>query len=228
LRETRVVSFKFKAGGLHGGKPMAKRWNGSCILACLLTMMASGCCCTQGRNTCNSYSSCPTGGCGAGPLMQMSSCRGGCGEVYVDEWFNHPPCADDCGYSNCSCGQCRPIRSVLRALWGTPYIAPGCDSCGSYAAPGCSSCDGGGVVTEGHVGGSSCNCGGNHGSNATHKSAMPNPGHSQSPAEPHAKPSEAIEVPSPNAPTPAPVTASSAKRLSPVKQKMAATRASTN
>ncbi len=111
---------------------MALYLRATCILTCLASLVMSGCCCTQGMTTCSgvtSCSTCPTGNCGAGPLMGLASCRGGCGEVYVDEWISEPPCIDDCGYCDTGCGQCRsgrPVRSLLRLLWGAPYTA----SCG--------------------------------------------------------------------------------------------------
>ncbi len=184
---------------------MAKQWMGLWLFTGLITCLANGCCCTQRMLTCTS---CPTGNCGAGPFMQHNSCKSGCGEVYVDEWLNHPPCADDCGYNNCMCEDCRPVRTLLRALWGTPYIAPGCDSCGNHCDSGCSSCSGG-------HGCSSCGGGGE----VTHEHSLPtNPLHS-SPATPSkVAPSEPSK-----APTPAPVSPSSAKRLSPVKQRTVST-----
>lgn len=56
-----------------------------------------------------------------GPLQGLGSrlaCGGGCGEIYVGEYINHPPLVDPCG----SCQMTETARG-------------GCDSCG-----GCSSC----------------------------------------------------------------------------------------
>ncbi len=150
------------------------------ITSCLLTMLGTGCCCTQGMNSCSGVvgcSSCPTNSCGTGPLMGLASCRGGCGETYVDEWVSEPPCVDDCGYCDTGCDRCRirrPVRSFLRVLWGAPYRGDcGCDS---GCSDGCTSCDGGMTVSgdsgfhgihgsamhsSGQAG---CNCGGSHGS----------------------------------------------------------------
>ncbi len=186
------------------------------ILTCLATVVGTGCCCTQGMNSCSGVvgcSSCPTNSCGAGPLMGLASCRGGCGEVYVDEWVSEPPCIDDCGYCSEGCDSPRagrPVRSLLRLLWGIPYdggcgCSSGCDSSGGASCSGgCSSC-GGGVASEGYVGGMP--------SGSTHGSQMhvaPTP-HSTSPS-PSLAPVEAV-------PTPAPVAPSSAKRLNPAQQR---------
>lgn len=179
----------------------------------LISVMASGCCCIQGTNVCNSCSSCPSGTCGAGPLMGLASCRSGCGEVYVDEWVSHPPCIDNCGYADGACGCRQPLRSALRALWGTPYIGDCCNSgCDSGACDaGCSSCGGGAMVSGGHS--SNCNCGGQ-----TTNHSMSTPSMSAPPTHaPAATPTPAVQPES--VPTPAPVTPSSAKRLSPAKQR---------
>lgn len=220
---------------------MATYFRASWILTCLMTLVGAGCCCTQGMNTCggsyySSCTSCPTGGCetgcgtggcGPGRLIGLASCRGGCGETYVDEWVSEPPCIDNCGYCDSGCDNCRqPVRSMLRLLWGTPYdggcgCSTGCDSgCSSGCDGGCSSCGGGGsLAVSGPTHTQSCNCGGSHG---THSSVMPNampstmmPNHAVPPAPGNATP------------TPAPVAPSSAKRLSPAQQKSTVARAST-
>lgn len=202
---------------------MASYFRASWILTCLMTLVGTGCCCTQGMQTCSSYSSCsscPGGGCGSGRLLGLASCRGGCGETYVDEWVSEPPCVDDCGHGNSGCNSCgsrRPLRTLLRLLWGTPYDAGrGCSTgCDTGCDGGCSSCGGGGAVT---VAGStlptqSCSCGGSHSPTGVHTTIAP--GHSGSPA------------PAATAPTPAPVAPSSAKRLSPAQQRATVARAST-
>ena len=128
------------------------------MLAVLLA--GSGCCCVQGM----------PGQCGPrgmGGLAECRSCSGGCGETYVDEWVSEPPCVDAC------CAQsCRPIRSLLQALWGSRFVN-GCDMCGgcdagcdgacgyaSSGGSGCTSCGGemGMPVSDG-----GCNCGGGGG-----------------------------------------------------------------
>lgn len=107
-------------------------------------------------------------GCGFGSnlagLAGLTSCRGACDEVYVDEWINERPTPDNCGYS-CECGNCdqccpRPVLTVLKRLWGRRYVAScdssflcgGCDSC-STSAPscGCGECQSGGVVMDSNV-----------------------------------------------------------------------------
>jgi hypothetical protein len=131
-------------------------------LACIVLSLSSvGCCCVQGGPG--------SGACGLG---RMAACNSGCGEVYVDEWFSHPPTVDPCCGSVCSDGGCRPVRTVLSLLWGTRYVGDcGCDSCGGggFASGGCSSCGSGGDGYVTHAGfsdvghgshGSSCNCGG--------------------------------------------------------------------
>ena len=202
---------------------MASYFRASWILTCLLTLVGTGCCCTQGMRTCSSYSSCsscPSGGCGSGRLMGLASCRGGCGETYVDEWVSEPPCIDDCGSCNSGCDRCRsgrPVRSLLRLLWGTPYDAGcGCSTgCDAGCDGGCSSCGGDGAVTVagGTLPTQSCN-GGAHSPTGVHTTLAP--GHSGSPASAAA------------APTPAPVAPSSAKRLSPAQQRATVARASTH
>jgi hypothetical protein len=217
---------------------MANYFRGSWIVTCLLSLVSAGCCCTQGMNTCSSHSACSScshgGGCGAGPLLGMASCRSGCGEVYVDEWVSEPPCIDDCGYTHSGCDSChskRPVRSLLRLLWGTPYeggCSTGCDSgCESGCEGGCSSCGGGDEMSfsGGSAASSSCNCGGSHAAPGVHLSPVPSHGMPgpMSPAigSPVAPPPEAA------APTPAPVAPSSAKRLSPAQQRSSVARAST-
>ncbi|MFO1066808.1 MAG: hypothetical protein U0892_23360 [Pirellulales bacterium] len=136
------------------------------LIACLVvSAMSTGCCCVQ---TMQGPGCCGTGFCGAGPVGSCSSCQGGCGETYVDEWVSHPPVVDNC----CGPHNCRPVRSFLAMLWGSPYHGAcgcgdscGCDSCGdgcscgyeSDGYAGCSSCGGeiGAPVSSG-----GCNCGG--------------------------------------------------------------------
>lgn len=196
------------------------------ILTCLATLVGSGCCCTQGMNSCSGMvgcSTCPTNSCGTGPLLGLASCRGGCGETYVDEWVNEPPCIDDCGYCSSGCDNCRsdrPVRSMLRLLWGIPYDGGcGCatSSCDSGCDGGCSSCGGGTSLAHSGYSGTTtgCNCGGSH-SSEVHMSPVP----SAAPMQ-NAAPVEAV-------PTPAPVAPSSAKRLNPAQQRTRIAKASTN
>lgn len=88
---------------------------------------------------------CDSGGCGvSGPIaLHGSSCDSGCstgcdgcGELYVDPWFNHPadncdPC-DSCGnYNGQTCGKCRSVFGGIKSLWGYRCgdDCGGCDSC---------------------------------------------------------------------------------------------------
>lgn len=217
------------------------------LLLGLLSICSAGCCCVQGGASCGD---CGIGGgfggalggacrsgdcggnCGSGPLAELASCRGGCGEVYVDEWTSHPPTVDNCGYDcgGCgNCGQCRPLKSVFKLLWGRPFVT-NCSTglCGPSCDAGCDSCDGGGTYVDNYGdihggeimgGGSSCrNCTENH---------IPHEHLEMVPAQPMPD-APAMEV-SPNAPsettpkaipTPAPdITPSSARRLNPAKQR---------
>jgi len=115
----------------------------SCLMLAVLPLFATGCCCVQGVPNC-STGACGAGTCGPGPIASLASCRGGCGDVYVDEWVSEPPAVDQC-CQPASCG-CQPVRNILRALWGQPYgaccpndlVGPSCD-CGV----GGGSCDSG-------------------------------------------------------------------------------------
>ncbi len=98
-----------------------------------LAFMASGCC---GLRTCNT---------GMFPLANLGgrlACGGGCGEVYVGEYINHPPVVDPCGgcgscsscdscnggtgygYIGPSCQPARPIFERISALWAFPMFQP--------------------------------------------------------------------------------------------------------
>lgn len=225
------------SGGLAGA--LASR---SAISSCDGGGCDSGGCATGG---------CDNGGCGdaacgcgggglgfVGPLARLASCRGACGEVYIDEWINHPPQADNCGFTcgGCGqCGQCRPLRSVLKQLWGRPYMTrcstglcgPSCDD------GGCNSCDGGHVGHElhGHAphGGSSCNCGNHGGSSVISNAPQPIPSYEQfGPSELQpVTPAMPLEI-SPNSmPTPAPeIMPSSAQRLNPARNRQSVRTAS--
>lgn len=134
-----------------------------------MALGSAGCCCVQGTGPCGGLCgpvSCESGACGGGPIGRLascSSCSGGCGETYVDEWVSEPPCMDQC----CA-GNCRPVRSLLQALWGCRYsgcdagceggCSSGCDSCGytSAGGSGCTTC--GGSYGEATASGG-CNCG---------------------------------------------------------------------
>lgn len=185
------------------------------LMLAILSLFASGCCCVQGvssQGTCG-ISSCATGGCatgacGAGPLASLASCRGACGDIYVDEWISEPPTIDNCGYPCGGCGQCRqctPVRSLLRLLWGRPYMA-GC--CTGMPSCGCDSCGGGfdgGYAVSSH--GASCDCGDHHSAGAA-LHPVPNI------APSHEVPAEEV------VPTPAPVIEkASARRLNPAAQR---------
>lgn len=167
-------------------------------------------------------------------LTRLSSCRGACGTVYVDEWINHPPVADNCGYDcgGCGhCGRCRPVWNTLKLLWGRPYVTA-CDT-SFLSGPncGCDSCmSGEATVDETYLGGtsgSSCNCGGSpyalHTGSGTmlHRDTQSGPTLAP-PAVPSgsspgdARPSTAPAIPLEVAPTSEP---RSASRLNPAQQK---------
>lgn len=205
-----------------------------CLVALLLISSGAGCAC----GPCGPMMSggCSTGGCGeaamVGPrltpgLLAGSSCRAGCGEVYVDEWLNEPPVADNCGgCGGCSsCGERQPIRTALRLLWGTPYQGScdgACDSMGDHH---------GGL----HLAGSDCGCGTSH-AHSSHP-MMTSPSTMSAPSTPVPVPSSQMEfyekVPSPtpapnmvppsttppNAETTGAPTNSTAKRLNPARHK---------
>ena len=118
------------------------------LLLGICLVSGAGCAaCIQGVGPC---------GTGCGPCgsdaAAYASCKGGCGDVYIDPWISEPPCVDNCGYDcgGCgSCGQCRPVLSVLKLLWGAPY-ATNCSPCGPAPCDsGCDSCGGGHVVHHG-------------------------------------------------------------------------------
>ena len=162
---------------------MLRQLSGMMLLLGLLSVIGTGCCCVQGMpgGACGTASC--GGGCPPGPLMELASCRGACGETYVDEWVSEPPVVDDCGYGCRGCARCgQPLRSVLRQLWGRPYMSqcstglcgPSCGDCGG-ADCGCDSGGSGGyadVYDDGYADSSfdhtsygaaaprkSCNCG---------------------------------------------------------------------
>lgn len=195
---------------------------GTFLLGCL-SLACAGCCCVP--TTCDSN----LGACGSncGPLIgagglfggavgTMASCRGGCGEVYYDEWINERPVPDNCGFDCGGCGQCtrcQPVRNVLRQLWGRPYRVDCCaESCGSDCNGGCgssgASSSGYGAISDGSGGG--CDCGGSHSSfehDTIHSVPQRIPSR-RPPAPPEMKP-EAVPTPAPE------VTPSSALRLNP-------------
>ncbi len=206
----------------------------SCSWLCLLWFACSGCACVQSVPAGNCGTAACRGGLGSGVLLDLIACRGGCGEIYVDEWVNEPPTPDQCGFPCGGCGhcvQCQPVRNALRLLWGRPYVgACHSDVCGTGCDGGCSSCDAGysgeTYVDEGYhvTAGSShkgCNCGGGH--HSTHGAPMHIPSRMNG---------EIIEevpaAPSKTAPTPAPeIAPSSAKRLNPAARRMSVRTAST-
>lgn len=121
---------------------MLRQLSGMTLLVGLLSVIGTGCCCVQGMpgNACGTANY--GGGCPPGPLLGLASCRGACGETYVDEWVSEPPVVDDCGYGCGGCASCRqPVRNVLRLLWGRPYMSqcstglcgPSCGDCGCDA-----------------------------------------------------------------------------------------------
>lgn len=150
----------------------------------LLSLASAGCVCVQGMpGGAVGPAGCSTGMCGTGPLMGLASCRGACGEVYVDEWISEPPVVDACGPACGGCQRCyQPLRNALRMLWGRPYttccptglVGPSCESgCDSYGGE-FGGWDDGQYVSEsygdemhhsgyGHSStGRGCNCGQDH------------------------------------------------------------------
>ena len=183
----------------------------------ILSLAAAGCTCVQGMpGGCGgggcSTGTCDTGGCRAAGLGSFLSCRGGCGDVYVDEWISEPPEADNCGYECGGCGHCehcRPVRGALRALWGHRY-QPHCTNglMGPPCETGCSECGGtsygGEVYSDGTI---------------VDESASPEP----IPLDPTLAPEgplkvepEAVPPPPEAVPTPAPdIDKGTARRLNP-------------
>ena len=132
----------------------------------VLSIAGAGCCCVPGLPGGCGPGMCGTGNCGSGPLMGLASCRGACGEVYVDEWISEPPVVDHCGPNCGGCQSCyQPVRNLLRMLWGTPYVTS-CNTrlCGPSCESGCDSWSGEGEMlargyaSSGHPAG--CDCGG--------------------------------------------------------------------
>ena len=221
---------------------MLRQLSGMLLLLGLIAIAGTGCCCVQGMPGGACGSSCG-GGCPPGPLMGLASCRGACGETYVDEWVSEPPVVDDCGGTCGSCSVCRqPVRNALRLLWGRPYISqcdtglcgPSCGDCGG-ADCGCDSCgsglesfdDGYGVSDFDHSGHASvapakpCNCGSGHG-HASYDHGQSIPGHSYQEAPMHdlppaTAPMHKVPQVAPEMPTPAPSIAptSATRRLNP-------------
>lgn len=133
------------------------------LISAVIAVAATGCCVNAGgcgrRSGCGD---CGAGGCGILSRVRNSlTCGGGCGELYVDDWHNHPSGPDSCGDCGDGCGNpgCRrPLLTVLRRLWGVRYCGgceTGCSDCG-YG--GCDHAGGG--VEVGHAGCASC--GGGH------------------------------------------------------------------
>ncbi len=133
-----------------------------------------GCC---GMRTCSGWNG----------FSARMACAGGCGEVYVDEYLNHPPINDPCGSCDTGCdscgsgscganyvgGTCQPSRPVLKRLaqfWGIQYIPSDCGECGSG---GCD-CGGSGSIVSGYSAHSSgdCNCGGSHSGHSVESAPM--------------------------------------------------------
>ncbi len=170
-----------------------------------MTLFASGCCCVQGLPSgasCDSgfYAStscggcndgCSSGTCGGGPLAKLASCRGACGDVYVDEWISEPPTVDNCGYSCGGCGhckQCTPVRSLLKMLWGRSYGAC-CPT--ELVGPTCG-CDSGSCG-----GGCGCDSGG-HTSHSTPMHLNSAPAMQPVPAKSEVEPKEVVPTPAPD------------------------------
>jgi hypothetical protein len=124
------------------------RFHGLALRACVLLSLLSTGCCSVHNSTCGT-------GCGPEAWMANHACSNGCGEFYIDEWYNHPPQCDPCNtcgdyvgqHAACGCGEptCVPLLHRLSCLWGIRYVGPGCDA-------GCSTCSGGAAMMhEGHV-----------------------------------------------------------------------------
>ena len=108
------------------------------LFALLAIVTFSGCAAMCQNFGCANCGPVAVAGCG-----DCDEC-GGCGELYVDPWINHPadccdPC-DTCGnYNGQSCGSCRPLFAGIGTLWG--YRNPACPSCDECVLPGgCDSC----------------------------------------------------------------------------------------
>lgn len=221
----------------------------SCCIA--LVCALSGCCCVPHNGTAVGTGACcgtcapPIDSCGCGggcdnclPTLQglanLASCKGACGEVYIDERINEPPCDDQCGFSDCGgCGQCRncrPLLTTLRLLWGTPY-ATCCDTGFGCDSGGCSSCDGGyvGDAYSPASNGAGCNCGGQHSGDVSMPQMLPA---EHLPSQPMMEstpvPSDAAGGTTSRTPTPTPapaITPSSARRINPAAQRRASRQA---
>lgn len=200
---------------------MNQRYYGSLrVLMLLIIANSVGCCCIQGVDGCGSVAYGPRdcAPCGAGPLARLASCRGACGDVYIDEWVSEPPVMDNCGFDCGGCGmcqRCQPVRNLLRLLWGTAYRASCClDACGGCAS--CSATTAGGY-SKVAAGGTGCNCGQIHPA-GPYMTPQPIP---MSPAESP----RALSPPS-AVPTPAPEIESTTGRLNPAVQRRTVSRAS--
>jgi hypothetical protein len=185
-----------------------------------------GCGCDSMVSDCGGSCEVACSSCGPvlpGLFARLSSCRGACGEVYIDERINHPPTIDHCGYDcgGCgTCGQCRPLANLIKKLWGRPYVTH-CDTsflCGpSCGCESITSCDGG--CSSGHGGEM------NYSTHATPAMIAPPTG----PIPREANPSTAPSIPMPGTPQMAPpaatpnpapaVTPTSARRLNPARQR---------
>lgn len=133
------------------------------LLLSAITLVSVGCCGPMWQ----------AGGCG--PACGVSSCGtaacgscddgcgecGGCGELYIDPWINHPadccdPC-DSCGnFNGQSCGKCRGVFAGVKSLWGYK-----CDD-GSCGSGGCDSGSCGGDCSHGGCDSGGCGCGSSH------------------------------------------------------------------
>lgn len=207
-----------------------------CLIG-LLLIFGSGCCCVQGAPQAGEYGLRSPGGCegcdgghSSPSIGELASCRGGCGEVYIGEWFSEPPTSDPCA-SPCggcgACNQCRPLRNVLRALRGSPYRA-GCTAawCGPSCDVGCDSGGGSGVfggpiVHDDHRHANNCNCGPVHSTqDVSGPYRIPSHGVSPEPIEGTLGPSQE-QVPTPAPAVDSSVEPTSATRLNPAARKRA-------
>ncbi len=185
----------------------------SCLVLAALPFFATGCCCVQGVSTCS------TGNCGGGSIASLSSCRGACGDVYVDEWISEPPTIDNCAQPCGGCGhcnECQPVRNLLKALWGRPYgaccpnelVGPSC---------GCDSCSGGGSSHASMA----CDCGMDHHMQSGTVREVPHGATQMKPAPTQAESKEVVPTPAPE------IDPMASRKLNPAERRRAVRTAST-
>lgn len=106
------------------------------FLSTAILLFSVGCCGPMWQPS-GCGSACGTAACGTCD-DGCGSC-GGCGELYIDPWINHPPdCCDPCdscgNFNGQSCGKCRGVFAGVKSLWGYQCVDGsancdgGCDS----------------------------------------------------------------------------------------------------